>query len=610
MTKKIPRLQLRNHTYYIRIVVPNSIKDLVKKKEVRYSLNTNNYFTALSKLRIESAKIEMYFNFVKELKMKLDGRSIILTDEELDKVLIYRLRQIDDFYENNFNRAHNNKKDFFEDIGLFTQKKVDEYNEKHRDPNVPDTDDDAKDETDYGFIKETIQNLLFEYLEWLKERPNTQLSIYNFVEKICQQRGLFFQITQNDENSKKSSQMLDFYHNLLDIDKMIKEKIGLVPIKRLSGPDNPKIIRLEMALQQQRRKELLETPTILSKWIDVFNDMIRPAKHSKSVSDAHLKTKKQCLETIFELIDKQYVEQITFDDCKKINKLIYLIPKKWKEKYPNKNLLEVLLPEDADLKEAISASSVRKYITIFQEFLKYCRKQRLINNDIADILTKPQVDKNKNVWQPFEPEELKQIFNKKTYFKREKGKDNHKYWIPLISLYSGMRLNEICQIRLNDIKTEKNIDYIQITDNGETQSVKNYASTRRVPIHPILKELGLMEQIKFAKKQKQDRLFYSLTYSTKNRYAGSMSNAFRYYMDKVIKIKNPKKVFHSFRHTARGTYINYGVSEEFVNILCGWEGIGAGAKNYLHREKVDIKKLDKAIRKLKYPEVERILFSK
>ena len=73
MTKKIPRLQLRNHTYYIRIVVPNSIKDLVKKKEVRYSLNTNNYFTALSKLRIESAKIEMYFNFVKELKMKLDG---------------------------------------------------------------------------------------------------------------------------------------------------------------------------------------------------------------------------------------------------------------------------------------------------------------------------------------------------------------------------------------------------------------------------------------------------------------------------------------------------------------------------------------------------------
>jgi hypothetical protein len=155
MTKKIPRLQLRNHTYYIRIVVPNSIKNLVKKKEVRYSLNTNNYFTALSKLRIESAKIEMYFNFVKELAMGIKNNAIILTDEELDKVLVYRLRQIDDFYENHYNKVQNGNIDFG-DIGLFTQKKVDEYNQKHRDPNVPDTDDDAKDATDYNFIKSTI----------------------------------------------------------------------------------------------------------------------------------------------------------------------------------------------------------------------------------------------------------------------------------------------------------------------------------------------------------------------------------------------------------------------------------------------------------------------
>ena len=62
----ITRLHLRKNTYYIRIVVPNSIKDLVKKNEIKYSLKTNNYFDALSKLRIESAKIEMFFGFVRE----------------------------------------------------------------------------------------------------------------------------------------------------------------------------------------------------------------------------------------------------------------------------------------------------------------------------------------------------------------------------------------------------------------------------------------------------------------------------------------------------------------------------------------------------------------
>ena len=50
----ITSLHLRKNTYYIRISVPNSIKDLVKKNEIKYSLKANNYFYALSKLRIKT----------------------------------------------------------------------------------------------------------------------------------------------------------------------------------------------------------------------------------------------------------------------------------------------------------------------------------------------------------------------------------------------------------------------------------------------------------------------------------------------------------------------------------------------------------------------------
>ena len=183
----ITRLHLRKNTYYIRIVVPNSIKDLVKKNEIKYSLKTNNYFDALSKLRIESAKIEMFFGFVRDLAMDIKNKAIILTDAELNKVLSYRMRIIDDFFDDNYKQIKYGKIDI-KDIGLFTDKKVGEYNEKHRDPNVADTDDDAKDETDYGFIKETIQNLLFEYFNWLGNRPNITLSTYSIVEKIKQER--------------------------------------------------------------------------------------------------------------------------------------------------------------------------------------------------------------------------------------------------------------------------------------------------------------------------------------------------------------------------------------------------------------------------------------
>jgi len=72
-------------------VVPNSIKDLVKKNEIKYSLKTNNYFDALFKLRIENAKIEMFFGFVRDLAMDIKNNAIILTDDDLDRVLAYRL---------------------------------------------------------------------------------------------------------------------------------------------------------------------------------------------------------------------------------------------------------------------------------------------------------------------------------------------------------------------------------------------------------------------------------------------------------------------------------------------------------------------------------------
>ena len=44
---------------------------------------------------------------------------------------------------------------------------------------------------------------------------------------------------------------------------------------------------------------------------------------------------------------------------------------------------------------------------------------------------------------------------------------------------------------------------INITDKRPDQHLKTKQSKRRVPIHPVLKQLGFMEQVNFAKKQKQ-----------------------------------------------------------------------------------------------------------
>ncbi len=51
MIKNQARLFRRNHTYYIRVSIPNDLKNIIKNKEIKYSLKTNDYFESLKLLR-------------------------------------------------------------------------------------------------------------------------------------------------------------------------------------------------------------------------------------------------------------------------------------------------------------------------------------------------------------------------------------------------------------------------------------------------------------------------------------------------------------------------------------------------------------------------------
>ena len=39
-------------------------------------------------------------------------------------------------------------------------------------------------------------------------------------------------------------------------------------------------------------------------------------------------------------------------------------------------------------------------------------------------------------------------------------------WVPLIALYSGMRLGEICQLRTADVILEGKVWFFDVTDEG------------------------------------------------------------------------------------------------------------------------------------------------
>ncbi len=607
----VSRLHLRKRSYYIRVALPKDIRELVQRKELCYSLRTNDYYQALQRLRTASAKADIFINRARRLNMEIKDNTVHLTPEEINQMLTYQMRKIDDFCDKNelvlrestelVNFLKSSKfplnLNFWENVLSFPEV----INGKMKSAQLLFKEG--------AMVKERAQKLFYEFLEWLSKRPNTKISTKELIGRI-KNDGCSFLVS--DTNPLEYNHTLfELLQSLLAIDQYADNRFKQIRGEITEVPKTAMIRNLEQTMLSQKYKDTNNAFKTQTKWEDVFQDMVRPTKYTKAVSSDTIKQKKSCLETIFQLMDKDIVEQITYDDCKTINKLIYRVPKKWKERFPDKRLLDVLLPESEDKvhPKAMSARNITKYLTIFQEFLRYCRKSRLIDEDMADLIDKPYVDKKENTYQPFTQEELLLIFNPKTYFKQTQDQDDPKFWIPLMSLFSGARLNELAQIRLDDIKVEQDVYYIQTAgkESHPQQSLKNPQSKRRIPIHPKLKELGFLNLVQHQRKKGAEFLFSSLKFQNKNGFGGAVSNAFGYYLDNTVKITGKGKVFHSFRHTVRPKLRDEcKLTREYIDALCGWEdGSGnAGTQNYAHRENIPIKKLYAAISKLQYPFLE------
>jgi site-specific recombinase XerD len=70
-----------------------------------------------------------------------------------------------------------------------------------------------------------------------------------------------------------------------------------------------------------------------------------------------------------------------------------------------------------------------------------------------------------------------------------------KFWLPLLGLFHGNRLEEFAQLHRSDVRHEDGIWYMDINAEGQKQ-LKNEQSKRRVPVHPYIRELGFIEYVK------------------------------------------------------------------------------------------------------------------
>jgi len=132
----------------------------------------------------------------------------------------------------------------------------------------------------------------------------------------------------------------------------------------------------------------------------------------------------------------------------------------------------------------ISDKTYAEYTSVVSDFLRWSEGDGYpVNKELAGILRNSKTKGNKKnkklnsiLALPFDDNDLTLIFNNESYLKGSIDRASD-YWVPLIALFTGARLGEICQLYLSDIRQEEGIWVIDINDerddDDEDKSIKS-----------------------------------------------------------------------------------------------------------------------------------------
>ncbi len=225
---------------------------------------------------------------------------------------------------------------------------------------------------------------------------------------------------------------------------------------------------------------------------------------------------------------------------------------------------DVLAFKDKLLAEGQSVANTNMKLSRLRTLLGWAYQNDLAPANVAEGISVKVADNGKGKRLPFALDELQAIFASPVYANGERpkgGKGEAAYWLPLLGLFTGARLEEIGQLRVSDVQRREYPDqdgemlagwFLHITESaderGQANRIKNAASERLVPLHPELERLGFIAYIEKLKDQ-QGRVFPDLVPNVYGRLTAKWGEWFGPYMRTVCGITDKRKVFHSFRHT-------------------------------------------------------------
>ena len=369
--------------------------------------------------------------------------------------------------------------------------------------------------------------------------------------------------------------------------KMFSEKA--VPVRKESIQDEPPTIKDEhnlptRSVETTRRRIKLEGKRKLPNLREAFDAYVKAKRLTWSAASAKdiPPQVRQFVEIVREL---EHGRNIRVDELSREHIRSYFDTLKHlpcrlcgQRQFAGKGWLQLAdMGRSGQIERLLSVKTMEVRQTNVRSFVNWCELEyrgavqaKYVNSGFPKVLSDKDIRRKGVKREAFTQDELKALFgDMEKYVQATEGVPS-RFWVPLIALYSGMRLEEICQLHLSDIVKVDGVLCFSINEesggSGYVKHVKSSAGIRKVPVHPHLwDELGLKKFVasRWAKTPEENYtstlLFPDLQerVNAVNHATVKLGSALTHWFTRYRRSvgvggqhgEPSTKAFHSFRHT-------------------------------------------------------------
>lgn len=308
---------------------------------------------------------------------------------------------------------------------------------------------------------------------------------------------------------------------------------------------------------------------------DYFEDYLKEAR--AGLRPNGLKDSRATIRQFIECAGDKPVTEYTRSDVARFKRLLSQAPARSEKLFPG-----VPLPKAVELnrkagKPLMKDATVRNKLSILSAFGKWL-EGNVDGVDASNFQTTLPPRKNSNRMNPFTDDEVRRILNAPSFVGCESEKNQSKpgshrirdwrFWLPLVQAFTGARLNEVTQLKVEDLSKKDGVWGFFISD-GDGRSLKTESSKRWVPMHSKLEELGLLDYREKTAAAGHSDLWPDIPL-TNGRRSDRAGKWFRGFLTRIgVKGEGDLGGSHRWRHTIADALRRGGVDEHEIAQLLG-----------------------------------------